>query len=48
MRTFNLSARNVPFERTAEMGMEKAIAVGPKTSNITQTKTHVVPEPAAH
>ena len=44
MRTFNLPARNVPFKRTAEMGMDKAIAVGPKTSIITHTKTHVMPE----
>ena len=44
MRTFIFPARNVPFERTAEMGIDKAIAVGPKTSIITHTKTHVVPE----
>jgi hypothetical protein len=32
---------------SAEMGMERAIAVGPKTSIITHTnKTHVVPEHA--
>ena len=48
MRTFNLPARNVPFKRTAEMGMDKGNAVGPKTSIITNTKTHVVPEPTAH
>ena len=48
MRTFNLPARNVPFKRTAEMGMDETIAVGPKTSIITHTKTHVVPEQTAH
>jgi hypothetical protein len=48
MRTFNFPARNVPFKRTAEMGIDEAIAVGPKTSTITHTKTHVVPGQPAH
>ena len=39
MRTFNLPNRNVPFKRTAEKGMDEAIAVGPNSSIITHTKT---------
>jgi hypothetical protein len=39
---FNLPARNVLVKITAEMGIDEVIAVGPKTSIITQTKTHVV------
>ena len=45
MRTLNLPPRNVPFKRTAEMGIDKGNAVGPKTSIITNTKTHVVVVP---
>ena len=45
---FNLPARNVPVKMTAEMGMDEATAVGPKTSIITHTKTHVMPEQTAH
>ena len=45
---FNLPARNVPVKMTAEIGMDRPTAVGPKTSIITHTKTHVMPEQTAH
>ena len=51
MRTLNspfkLPTRNVSIEMTAEMGMDEATALGPNTSIITHTKTHVMPEQKA-
>ena len=39
---------NVLVKMTADMGMDAEIAVGLKTSIITHTNTHVVPEQTAH
>ena len=44
----NLPAVNVLVKMTADMVMDEEIAVGLKTSIITHTNTHVVPEQTAH